>query len=111
MKYTEALDVMTRTNARLDRALWSNTGKFIFIVAGGTWDFTTDVVGIDALSPVTGVFICERTATNVLQPWSPTPEDNFAEDWRVISDEEKGTGMSKRASAKYLASLEENNNG
>lgn len=87
MRYNEVLAIMNLTNARLDRKSWQGSGRFIFIIAGDTWDFTTDVVGIDALCPATGAFICERTSTNVLLPWSPSPEDSFADDWRVIPEE------------------------
>ncbi len=81
MNYSEAMVEISKGN-KVQRAGWNGKGMFIFSVAGGEWDFTTDVEGVDGIETLP--FYCMKTADNKLVPWVASQTDLFATDYQVM---------------------------
>ena len=82
MNFGEALQEMAE-GKKVQRSGWNGKGMFLFKVAGGAWDFETDVTGVDGID--TDPFICMKTAGNTLIPWLASHADMGANDWQVAS--------------------------
>ena len=80
MALGDAIEEMKNGN-RVQRRGWNGKGMFIFIVAGDSWDFETDINGVDNLG--TQSFICMKTADDQLIPWLASQADIMAEDWQI----------------------------
>jgi len=80
MMIGEAIEEMKHGN-RVQRRGWNGAGMFLFIVAGDSWDFQTDVSGVDDIG--TQSFICMKTANNQLIPWLASQADLLANDWQI----------------------------
>lgn len=82
MKFSEALSMMDK-GYKVSRYGWNGKGMFLFLVTGNSWDFNTDVDGVEDLE--TSSFICMKSADNKLIPWLASQSDLLACDWNVIS--------------------------
>jgi len=80
MKFGKATQLMLE-GKKVRREGWNGKGMFLFIVAGNSWDFETDVEGVDEID--TSAFICMKTADNKLVPWFASQTDMLAEDWQI----------------------------
>lgn len=67
---------------KICRVGWNGRGMFLFAIAGGAWDFESDVDGVDGIDTLP--FICMKTADNKLVPWLASQSDVIANDWIVI---------------------------
>lgn len=71
-----------RNGERVQRFGWNGKGMFLFMIAGGAWEFQTDVSGVDEIDTLP--FICMKTADNKLVPWLASQTDMLAEDWCIV---------------------------
>lgn len=71
-----------RNGERVQRFGWNGKGMFLFLIAGGAWEFQTDVSGVDEIDTLP--FICMKTADNKLVPWLASQTDMLAEDWCLL---------------------------
>ena len=55
---------------------------FLFLISGNSWDFTTDVEGVDGLDTLP--FVCMKTADGKLVPWLASQTDIIAHDWVIV---------------------------
>ncbi|WP_372836651.1 DUF2829 domain-containing protein [Pontibacterium sp.] len=83
MDFGQAIKEM-RIGKKVQRVGWNGKGMFLFHVSGNSWDFTTDVSGVDDLD--TESFICMKTAGDTLIPWLASQADMQAEDWQVVGE-------------------------
>ncbi|UVX30689.1 hypothetical protein PF628_gp33 [Klebsiella phage VLCpiS11a] len=67
---------------KVARSGWNGKGMFLFLVSGNSWDFTTDVEGVDGLDTLP--FVCMKTADGKLVPWLASQTDIIATDWVVV---------------------------
>lgn len=67
---------------KVAREGWNGKGMFIFLIAGGSWDFECDVSGVDDIDTLP--FFCMKTADNKLVPWLASQTDVLAEDWAIV---------------------------
>ena len=81
LSFGEALEE-TRIGCRVARNGWNGKGMFLFMIAGGSWDFECDIDGVDGLNTLP--FICMKTADGKLVPWLASQTDMIANDWMVI---------------------------
>ena len=84
MSFGEAVKAMS-VGDKVARSGWNGKGMFLFMVAGNTWNFESDVAGIDGLD--TCSFICMKTADNKLIPWLASQSDVLSYDWTILEDE------------------------
>lgn len=70
---------------KVARSGWNGKGMFLFLIAGDSWYFDTDVDGVEDCDGVkTLPFVCMKTADNKLVPWLASQTDVIANDWMVI---------------------------
>ena len=81
LSFGEALNALG-VGGVVARTGWNGKGMFLFQVAGNSWDFQTDVYGVDSLE--TCPFICMKTADNKLVPWLASQSDIIAVDWVLL---------------------------
>jgi hypothetical protein len=79
MEFGQATRLM-REGKKVQREGWNGKGMFLFTIAGDTWDFTTDIEGVDDIETLP--FICMKTADNKLVPWLASQTDVLAYDWQ-----------------------------
>jgi len=65
---------------KLQREGWNGKGMFLFTIPGGSWNFETDIDGVDDIETLP--FICMKTADNKLVPWLASQTDILADDWQ-----------------------------
>lgn len=82
LSFGEALCEM-RIGCKVARYGWNGKGMFLFMIAGGAWDFKCDIDGVDVLDTLP--FICMKTADGKLVPWLASQTDMIANDWMVIN--------------------------
>lgn len=77
-------DAVHKLNAgvKVARSGWNGKGMFLFLVSGNSWDFITDVEGVDGLDTLP--FVCMKTADGKLVPWLASQTDIIATDWVVV---------------------------
>lgn len=81
LSFGEALNEMG-IGCKVARYGWNGKGMFLFMIAGGAWDFECDIDGVDGLNTLP--FICMKTADGKLVPWLASQTDMIASDWMVI---------------------------
>lgn len=81
MNFGEAIKQM-QVEKKVQRKGWNGKGMFLFQVDGNSWDFETNVSGVDGLD--SDSFICMKTAGNTLIPWLASQADIQADDWEVV---------------------------
>ncbi len=74
--------VALKQGKKVARAGWNGKDMFLFLVSGGSWNFESDIDGIDDLEVLP--FICMKTADNKLVPWLASQTDLIAEDWGLV---------------------------
>ena len=79
LTFGEAIQ-FAKSGNKVSRSGWNGKGMFLFAIT--SWDFDTDVSGVDNID--TDAFICMKTAGNSLIPWLASQSDILAEDWMVI---------------------------
>lgn len=82
LSFGEAIKAAS-SGEKICRSGWNGKGMFLFMVAGGAWNFECDVDGIDGLDTLP--FICMKTADCKLVPWLASQTDVIACDWVVFS--------------------------
>jgi len=83
MKFGQATRLMLE-GKKVQREGWNGKGMFLFTIAGGSWNFETDVDGVDDIETLP--FICMKTADNKLVPWLASQTDVLAYDWQEVID-------------------------
>lgn len=83
MDFAQAIKAM-REGKKVQREGWNGKGMFLFQISENTWNFETDIGGVDDLE--TDSFICMKTAVDTLIPWLASQADMQAKDWCFVPD-------------------------
>jgi len=81
LSFGNAIEKM-KLGDKVARKGWNGKGMFLFLICGNSWEFTTDVSGVDEIDTLP--FICMKTADNKLVPWLASQTDVIADDWCVV---------------------------
>lgn len=81
MNFGQALEAL-KEGKKAARLGWNGKGMFLFAIAGGAWDFETDIDGVDDIETLP--FICMKTADDKLVPWLASQTDMLADDWGIV---------------------------
>ena len=74
--------VLLKSGHKVARKGWNGKDMFLFAIAGGAWNFETDIDGVDDIETLP--FTCMKTADDKLVPWLASQTDMLSEDWTIV---------------------------
>ena len=87
MNFADAIQALRFANLPVAREGWNGKGMFIYAVPAAAYPAQTGVAkahfGSDAKVPY-GAYIAIRGADGVVNPWQPSQQDMFADDWVIV---------------------------
>lgn len=87
MHFADALQAMRFAGLPIARAGWNGKGMFVYAVPEAAYPAQTGVAkahfGSEAKVPY-GAYAAIKGADGVVNPWTPSQQDMFADDWTIV---------------------------